>query len=513
MKLRSSLIAIPSLLLAACAILEPDPWAKFPRLDAALELAGENRAELVKVLTHYDPATEPLKIEAAHFLLENMEGHGYSQYALLDEEGNEVEFDALAHANFAEAMATLDRLEKEHGTLDFKVVQFTPDLEVIEAEFLIAHIDRTFEAWRTWPWAKDLSFEAICEYILPYRGSNEPLEDWRTPMMAQLAELPAQLEDPTDVAAAAGAAHKSIGSGVRFRELFYLHPTDQGYSEMREGGAGRCEDITNWSAYIARAAAIASAQDYTPHWANRDNNHAWPVRLDANGEGFARQGGLAAKIYRKTFSQQRENLAFQLEEGETAPPWLNRRTYRDVTDQYTYISTSDVEIPLSRESGEGERFAYLCVFNGGEWKAIHWGRIELVTKKECRELALMSIARRIVEFDRMGRGVAYLPAFWHEDELVPAAPPFFLDAEGGITTFIADPDAPITCELPGKEGQEYELFVWQDGWESVGRGTGGEAPMRFENVPSGGLYWLVADGSRKLERIFSLNEDGPPRFM
>lgn len=45
------------------------------RLEAALSLAGENRAELEKVLRHYEDDT--LKYRAARFLIENMPYHTY----------------------------------------------------------------------------------------------------------------------------------------------------------------------------------------------------------------------------------------------------------------------------------------------------------------------------------------------------------------------------------------------------------------------------------------------------
>lgn len=45
------------------------------RLDAALEAAGDNRAELEKVLRHYKGDT--LKYRAARFLIENMPYHTY----------------------------------------------------------------------------------------------------------------------------------------------------------------------------------------------------------------------------------------------------------------------------------------------------------------------------------------------------------------------------------------------------------------------------------------------------
>ncbi len=50
--------------------------SKDRKLESALELAGENRTELQKVLDHYsqNPA-DSLKLEAAKFLIENMRWH------------------------------------------------------------------------------------------------------------------------------------------------------------------------------------------------------------------------------------------------------------------------------------------------------------------------------------------------------------------------------------------------------------------------------------------------------
>ena len=48
------------------------------------------------------------------------------------------------------------------------------------------------------------------------------------------------------------------------------------------------------------------------------------------------------------------------------------------------------------------------------------------------------------------------------------------------------------------------MFIWEDEWSSLGKQQAGEAPVTFDWVPSDGLYWLVEEGSRKLERIFTI---------
>ncbi|MDY7109133.1 MAG: transglutaminase domain-containing protein [Planctomycetota bacterium] len=470
----------------------------------SLAHSGENRRELEQVLHHYRDGGDPLKIEAAAFLIGNMEGHGYAVSALHDADHNRIEYDALDYATFNEALEAIEALEAEHGELDFARIRFEPDVRTISADYLIENIDLAFRAWREKPWAKDLSFRAFCEYVLPYRGSNEPVNRWRRACLDRYADLPAQMEDPSDANEAAKLIRRDVHRWVRFSDLYYLHPTDQGFAEMNARGVGRCEDISNMMGYAMRANAIPVATDYTPYWADRDNNHAWEVVLDEHGHGRAGLSNRAAKIYRKTFAIQGDTLGAIRTDLETVPKWLAGRNFIDVTNQY--LTTSDVTVELEGDPPRGARFAYLCVFNGGEWKAIHWGLIE----------------DGAVTFTDLGRRIAYLPAFHTRGELQPAAAPFILDEQGAIHPLAADPDRAMTIELVAttpetpdadtlldrpmiavKPGRVYELFVWEDGWRSLGTRTAGEEPVAYDSVPTGGLFWLVEEGSRRLERIFT----------
>ncbi len=49
-----------------------------------LELAGDNRAELEKVIQHFVDNGEVIKEEAAYFLIGNMKEHGYAEFKLVD---------------------------------------------------------------------------------------------------------------------------------------------------------------------------------------------------------------------------------------------------------------------------------------------------------------------------------------------------------------------------------------------------------------------------------------------
>lgn len=475
------------------------PWA--PELVRAMERAGQNRAQLQRVLDHFKDDQEPLKWRAAAFLITNMHEHGYIEYAFFDAHGNEIAYDALNYKNYGEALAAKDALEAEHGSINYAKKAFHADLETITADFLIENIDAAFTAWRSNPWAKDISFEIFCEYILPYRCTNEPLESWRPAVMERVSDVAATIDNPTDMASAYAAVQRRSESWIRFDELYYLHPTDQGYAEMCRTKAGRCEDMTTLYGYAFMAAALLSASDYTPWWAHRDNNHAWTVCLDTDGRGRHPDGAPAAKVYRKTFARQPQSLGAVRLEHESVPAWLGRSHYIDVTDQYK--PTTDVTIQLLNPPVENARFAYVCVFNGGEWRPIQWSWIK----------------DNSATFAKLGRNLVYLPAYYRDEAVIPAAPPFIL-TDDGTTIDLNGGDATAalvirTSKSPDEPGHpqrivaagHYELSYWSSGWQrahsfAVSDETG---PVTVD-LPAGRLYWLTQTGSRRLERIFTITE-------
>lgn len=517
MRLTPTLLLVAAVL-TACASLDRYPISSAgyqppPLVAHALELAGDNAPELQATLDHYAELGDPQKLAAAEFLIANMEGQGYSKIELVDKNGEVVPYQALDHENYEGARAELDRLDAEHGGVDFQGTEFIRDLDVVTADFLIASIDQAFDTWRTNPWSKGIDFDTFCETILPYRGSNEPLEAWRPLVIERLAPITEELGDETDTKTAAARVNREVGRWLGFDPIFYIHPTDMGYDEMVQRGKGRCEDITNMNTYAMRAGGLPSAADYTPYWADRDNNHAWPVVLDEHGEGHAPLSARAAKVYRKTFALQRDGLAFDLGEGESAPKWLDRKHYVDVTDQYVDVSALDIDLSVAPPATS--HHAYLAVFNAGGWHAIAWAKLDAPNKR--------------AHFEDIGRDIVYLPSYF-DGSLKPAAAPFFLHKDESRTSYPGEAAA-IEVSLvgtnPGKPklaedgtpvsrlevGASYTLSIWRDGgWQELGKETPKDTVPLKAKLPADGLFWLVKDGSRRLERPFAI-VDGQQVFM
>lgn len=487
-----------------------------------LEKAGTNRTELEKVLENYVSAENEEKLRAAYFLIGNMKDKSFARFEVSDSDNNIIGFSALDYRDYGSMTRAWDSIVKIRGKLHQQRVELKYDYEIISADYLINTIDQAYDAWKNNSWTNFLDFNEFCEYILPYRSTNEPLEDWREYFIDKYAWVNDSIVNDNDPVEVCNWINNDIKSWFRFDPRFYEHATDLGFTEMVEGKMGRCEDMTNLAIYAMRANGVPVMSDFTPYWAKAGNNHAWNAVLGADGKIVIFMGGEAnpgkyklnqakAKVYRKTFSLQPGSLAEIKEDWEEAPPYINRNGIVDVTREY--VPVSDVELQITGEIPDSTRFAYICVFNTGEWKAIHWSFIE---------------DEGMVRYTDMGTDIAYLPALFINGEIIPAGNQFILTKEGKVEENRPEADSSIKLKIASttkrvtkettdfsekvflKEGENYELFYWDSKWISVGKQKALGEPLLFNNVPSGALYWLVNTIPTKdrPERIFTVNKEG-----
>lgn len=137
------------------------------QLNYALELAGNNKYNLKKVLEYYKQDT--LKLEAAKFLIRNMPYHYFMDEYFISPNGDKYQPDIKLFSNIENLKRHCDSLVncgykiKRHKILDIKA---------IDDKYLITNIELAFTAWKK-PWAKTVPFHDFCRYILPYRSQNE----------------------------------------------------------------------------------------------------------------------------------------------------------------------------------------------------------------------------------------------------------------------------------------------------------------------------------------------------
>jgi len=144
------------------------------KYEEALDLSGENRAELEKVLEYFANDSDPLKYEAAKFLIENMP----SQSQL---EGPAIEkMDSIYIAASGESQNDRTKFFNESASkVNTAQAKIAYDISVMKADYLIKAINDACDIWNNSTWHSDYEKSIFFEYVLPYRLCHEPISDWR----------------------------------------------------------------------------------------------------------------------------------------------------------------------------------------------------------------------------------------------------------------------------------------------------------------------------------------------
>lgn len=129
--------------------------------------AQDKTAELRRTLTeHYVNDAE--KQRAAAWLLDNMQYHGTVRSTLQDEYYNKLT--RIAHSTaYPECEPLIYSLADSVYAVQDKDFKRVADADAVTAEYLITNIDQAFDRWRGGNFARHLSFEEFCEWLLPYQ--------------------------------------------------------------------------------------------------------------------------------------------------------------------------------------------------------------------------------------------------------------------------------------------------------------------------------------------------------
>ncbi len=308
------------------------------KLALALEKAKENTSELLKVIEHYKHDSDTLKYAAALFLIENMSYHygGYSKNISLIE---------LAKKEFViNGTVRSEILDSINRNVNFEQVA---DAECIKADFLIHNIDHAFDAWRKRPWGKYYSFSEFCEYLLPYRVDNEPLEDWREIYAERYGYLLDSVYTGSDIVEAATTICQRLREeGFHHTHIFNNITVCASPSFLLDYRTGGCTEESNFTIHVLRSLGIPVQNDFYAYSPETYSSHSWCVLLDTNKQNIPfcymeyypirnemrTDERKKCKIYRKTFQIQDDILASWTD--VTIPPTLKKIFQKDVSNEY-----------------------------------------------------------------------------------------------------------------------------------------------------------------------------------
>lgn len=381
-------------------------------LNSVLDQAGKNRTELEKVLVHYDSIPE--KKKAAEFLIRNMPGRYSMQspflfryYELLDS------LQGLNYIGHDEIIVFYDSIYKRSEWRSLKPVY---DIESITSQYLITHIDAAFDAWKS-PWAKDLTFEEFCEYLLPYRVDNEVLESWMEDYKAKYENIAYSVGSTSIDSVYEVFANMFVGHRY-FAPDFVPGAKPSSLPKIR---IGACRMYTALATCLFRSIGVPIVSEFTPNWSNHAMGHEWttiivkgknyPIQLGDKGplgyhiKGFTYR---PPKIYRTTFGSHKALI----EDETDVPPLFKDKRVIDVTHEY--LPTTVIDLPESFKEYGNYRYAYLSVFDLMNWKPVAFGMRKGQT----------------IQFQNMGLNAVYLPVFYKEGIYYPAYHPVRVDKEG-----------------------------------------------------------------------------------
>lgn len=427
-------------------------------LEQSMQLAGENRSELEKVLQYYK--NDPEKLSASRFLIENMPAH-YSY------KGRDI----IKYYDYAKTLFQSGLSPKEQSdslihisndlfpNLDADTIS---DVKIIKSDFLIKNIDMAFDEWKNRPWAKHLTFDEFCEWLLPYKVVElQEMDAWRDTLSSVFTwGLNNMIHDDDTYETTVNAANT-----IRNEILWRIHPFgvygEKGYPFLSANTLpyftfGNCKDYVTVAVLTYRSVGIPCIIDETPFWGRYRAGHSWYTILNNRGEELTSEwdissmpGGLffidkrIPKVFRNTYAINQLRKKY-LQESSYKYPF--NVCQQDITSEY--FNTSDLEVPIFNDFKPTEKYVYIASFTGNktDWSIVDYGIL-----KDGKAF-----------FKDMGRNVLYIALGYDGRSLCPISKPFILHTDGQMEYIIPDNSHKRTVNIRRKYYQSRNVLTMRN---------------------------------------------------
>lgn len=431
-----------------CALLSICVWAgscrERPDLHLALQLAGDNKVELEKVLNHYK--NDSLKYKAACFLIENMPGH----YSYADDRINSYysEVDTVLTSKTLspdEKMKIVEQIAMKYPRLNTKVIE---DLQIIKADFLICNIDRAFKDWKEQRMLRHVTFDQFCEFMLPYKVEElQQLDHWKDSLRGKYSTRYRTESVPSRFQFSVYNASNSINAEVS-ANFPQNHQMGNYYrflsaSTIDKMPFGQCEEYAVLATAVLRSEGIPVVREDLVQWGNKPAGHSWYSMLNSDGNILPFYWGLLVspgasfyidepvpKVYRYTYARNERPFNY-LNNCKKVPLYVSIFK-KDITAEY--IAVSNLSIPITNKDFQKEKWAYIAVFDNQKWALVDYGEIK----------------NRKAHFENMGRNIVYLVMGYDGRRLIPVSDPFILHTDGEVESLAANLDHPRNVKLTRK---------------------------------------------------------------
>ncbi len=469
------------------------------------DLAGIHKPNLMLAVEPFLTAGDSLKLKSMYRIIANMKANYSVTYHVEDSLGNRYNFNPQDYRNYSELKHHWDAVEQQAGNLIYVPDTFLLDYEELDKEFLINNLKLTFKAREKYPWVKKYSFETFWKWVLPYRCANEIPEPFREHFLNKFGKAVDSLHTDNPLAVAR-FLNREINKYIDFKDTYLRSVNLQPIDTIEKYGAGNFYDIAAYKVKVLRSFGIAAALDYTPFLADTNYGCAWATAFDDRGGEYAlfpnttvahlNRVGRMAKTYRRTFETLNNSLRAIKDIKKSTPPFLGHWDYLDITNP---LQAVDVTVQTDKET----RFAYLAVFNDGEWHPVDWA---------------LADSLHLARFHNVGKNIVYLPVRMEKHKLYRLGAPFLLENSGRknflhpdyqhLTEIKVNRTAPY---VPINNGRKYTLYLWDGNWKKLYEFFGKGESVLFR-VPANGLFLVSDDNIDFEERIFIADDFGNQVF-
>jgi hypothetical protein len=152
------------------------------------------------------------------------------------------------------------------------------DLADYDGTLFLQHVRRSLEVRDLVPWGRRVPGDLFLSFILPYRMSNETIEDYRAFFYD---ELISRVGDKSMYEAILEINHWCHEKAT----YTSTDPRTASPLAMVKTAIGRCGEESALLVAALRSLCIPARQCYTPRWAHTDDNHAW-VEAWADGRWY-----------------------------------------------------------------------------------------------------------------------------------------------------------------------------------------------------------------------------------
>lgn len=399
------------------------------------EYSDKAKICISQVINHYkvyDPS--PNKLRAALFLFDNMWAHysyaGNKVYSYYDQASRILSDTSLTPESQRDRLLYIS--ENMYPDLKDSIIA---DFELIEPDYLIANIDRSYDQWQNCAWADQIEFQDYLEWLLPYKAVEfQELDYWRDTLFSHFATgLIEPIVNDVEYNTCMGVADMIRSQTLTRMNRYGLYarsgyPLLSAYLLPRQT-FGNIPDYTLVGVLALRAAGVPVVMDETPVGSRYTAANKWFVIKSDRGEELTSEWDLSTvigagffpyergpKVFRNTYAVDNLRLQYSRKAKFVYPFSLCKK---DVTERYFLTSNPELVIEPSVRKKLKDKFVYIASAvrdNDSPWCIVDFGTIK--HGKAC--------------FRNMGREVLYVIMGYDGSGLIPITDPFILHKDCSI---------------------------------------------------------------------------------